>query len=62
MEFGSLDFWEEKYTNQPELYEWVQTWQTVKQYIGQYIKESDLILNLGCGNSGKTKINYFPSL
>ena len=61
MEFGTLEFWEDKYTKDPEAYEWVQTWDTVKDLLSPYLKTDSKILNSGCGNSRKPqKFNSNP--
>ena len=51
-DYSSLSYWENRYTNEHlEIFEWYQTYETLKEKIGEYIKPTDKILNVGCGNS-----------
>ena len=51
-DYSSLSYWENRYTNEHlEIFEWYQTYETLKEKIGEYIKPTDKILNAGCGTS-----------
>jgi len=51
-DYSSLSYWENRYTNEHlEIFEWYQTYETLKEKIGDYIKPTDKILNAGCGTS-----------
>ena len=51
-DYSSLDFWEKRYTNEHlEIFEWYQTYETLKEKIGEYFKTTDKVLNVGCGTS-----------
>lgn len=49
--YAKLEYWEERYKRDLEPFEWYQRWAGVKDILTQYLKTSDSILNLGCGNS-----------
>ena len=51
-DYSSLSYWENRYTNEHlEIFEWYQTYETLKEKIGDYIKTTDKVLNVGCGTS-----------
>ena len=51
-DYSSLSYWENRYTNEHlEIFEWYQTYETLKEKISDYIKPTDKILNAGCGTS-----------
>ena len=50
-EFGDNEYWEDRYRNKNEEYEWYQPWSTIRFYILPYLSQSKQILNVGCGNS-----------
>ena len=50
--YSSLSYWENRYTNEHlEIFEWYQTYETLKEKIGEYLKPTDKVLNVGCGTS-----------
>lgn len=53
MEFGESEYWETKYQEKNELYEWYQPWSSIKGDILPLLNQHHVseILNLGCGNS-----------
>ena len=51
-DYSSLSYWENRYTNEHlEIFEWYQTYETLKEKISDFIKPTDKILNVGCGTS-----------
>ena len=51
-DYSILSYWENRYSNEHlEIFEWYQTYETLKEKIGDYIKPTDKILNAGCGTS-----------
>jgi ubiquinone/menaquinone biosynthesis C-methylase UbiE len=49
---------DERYTKDPEPFDWYQRYSGIKEKLRSYIKESDHILQLGCGNSRMTEDMY----
>ena len=51
-DYSSLSFWEKRYTNEHlEIFEWYQTYESLREKIIEYIKPEHKILNVGCGTS-----------
>ena len=51
-DYSSLDFWEKRYTNEHlEIFEWYQTYESLREIIIEYIKPESKILNVGSGTS-----------
>ena len=51
-DYSSLAFWEKRYSNEHlEVFEWYQTFETLREKIIDYIKPEHKILNVGCGTS-----------
>ena len=51
-DYSSLAFWEKRYTNEHlEVFEWYQTFESLREKIIDYIKPEHKILNVGCGTS-----------
>ena len=51
-DYSSLSFWEKRYTNEHlEVFEWYQTFESLREKIMDYIKPEYKILNVGCGTS-----------
>ena len=51
-DYSSLDFWEKRYTNEHlEIFEWYQTYESLREIIIEYIKPESKILNIGSGTS-----------
>jgi len=49
--YGKSQYWDERYTKDPEPFDWYQRYSGIKDLISQYVKKSDNILQSGCGNS-----------
>jgi len=52
---GKLQYWDERYTKDPEPFDWYQRYSGLKDLIAQYVKKDDTILMAGCGNSRLTE-------
>ncbi len=51
-DYSSLAFWERRYTNEHlEIFEWYQTFESLREKIIEYIKPEYKILNVGSGTS-----------
>ena len=50
-QYGKLEYWEERYTRDPEPFDWYQRYSNLKDILIQYIKPTDNIIHIGCGNS-----------
>jgi len=54
-QYGKATYWDERYTKDPEPFDWYQRYSGVRDLINQYIKREDIILMAGCGNSRLTE-------
>lgn len=50
-QYGKADYWDERYTRDPEPFDWYQRWSGVRDIIVEYTKPAHSILNVGAGNS-----------
>ena len=50
-EYGQIEYWEERYTRDPEPFDWYQRYSGIKDIISENIRQESKILNVGCGNS-----------
>ena len=53
-EYGDKDYWEKRYlkdATEGKMFDWLQSFKSVAPHIEKYLKKSDRIINLGCGNS-----------
>ncbi|KAL4441978.1 hypothetical protein ABPG74_003729 [Tetrahymena malaccensis] len=50
-QYGKIDYWEERYTRDPEPFDWYQRFSGVKQFIVPHLVPESKILNIGAGNS-----------
>ena len=57
-QYGKVEFWQERYTKQPEPFDWYQVYSGIKDVITQHITKSDKILNVGAGNSRLSEEMY----
>jgi ubiquinone/menaquinone biosynthesis C-methylase UbiE len=57
-QYGKTSYWDERYTKDPEPFDWYQRYSGIKDLIAQYIKKSDNILMAGCGNSRLSEDMY----
>ena len=49
-QYGRTVYWDERYTKDPEPFDWYQRYAGVRDLINQYVKREDVILMAGCGN------------
>ena len=62
-DYSSLKYWEARYLNEHmEIYEWYQTYETLKEKIIDYIKPEDQILYVGCGTSKLAEDLYIDEI
>ncbi|CAE8581181.1 unnamed protein product [Polarella glacialis] len=57
-QYGKLDYWEERYTRDPEPFDWYQRWAGLKDTLLEYVQPSNTILMLGGGNSRLSEEMY----
>ena len=57
-QYGKTAYWDERYTKDPEPFDWYQRYSGIKDLIAQYVKKSDNILMAGCGNSRLSEDMY----
>ena len=50
-QYGKATYWDERYTKDPEPFDWYQRYSGVKDLIAQYVKKTDHILNSRHTNS-----------
>jgi ubiquinone/menaquinone biosynthesis C-methylase UbiE len=51
VQYGNSAYWDERYTNEPEAFDWYQGYSGIKDILAQYLKKSDNIMHAGAGNS-----------
>ena len=57
-QYGKPEYWENKYKDCTEKFDWYQRYSGVKDIVTQYISPSFQILNIGCGNSRMSEEMY----
>eukprot|EP00928_Gymnodinium_smaydae_P072785 TRINITY_DN56083_c0_g1_i1.p1 TRINITY_DN56083_c0_g1~~TRINITY_DN56083_c0_g1_i1.p1 ORF type:complete len:208 (+),score=50.63 TRINITY_DN56083_c0_g1_i1:94-717(+) len=57
-QYGKVEYWEERYTRDPEPFDWYQRWAGLKDTLLEYIRTNNAILMLGCGNSRLSEEMY----
>eukprot|EP01017_Pseudomicrothorax_dubius_P000311 TRINITY_DN0_c1537_g1_i1.p1 TRINITY_DN0_c1537_g1~~TRINITY_DN0_c1537_g1_i1.p1 ORF type:complete len:223 (+),score=60.38 TRINITY_DN0_c1537_g1_i1:46-714(+) len=57
-QYGRPEYWEKRYTNDPEPFDWYQRYSGVKDIVTQYITAESKILNVGAGNSRMSEEMY----
>mmetsp|Transcript_55385 Transcript_55385/g.108420 ORF Transcript_55385/g.108420 Transcript_55385/m.108420 type:complete len:223 (+) Transcript_55385:253-921(+) len=56
--YGKAEYWDERYTKDPEPFDWYQRWAGLKDTMMGVLQPSHRILNLGCGNSRLSEEMY----
>ena len=56
--YAKPEYWEGRYQKEPDPFDWYQQYQGIKDCLVQYIKPSNRILHIGCGNSRLTEEMY----
>eukprot|EP00948_MAST-09A_sp_MAST-9A-sp1_P002458 g2458.t1 len=57
-QYGKYQYWDERYTKDPEPFDWYQRYSGVKEIIADNVQKSANILNIGCGNSRLSEDMY----
>jgi len=57
-DFGSSEYWEKFFRKREDTFEWYGTFLELCGILAKYIKKTDLILHLGCGNSALSADMY----
>lgn len=50
-QYGKQEYWDERYTRDPEPFDWYQRWSGIRDVLTEYIKPTQNILVIGAGNS-----------
>ena len=50
-DYGSAEYWDDRYSLVPQLFDWYQTWDDLMAIIGGYFHGNEIVINVGCGNS-----------
>ena len=50
-QYGKASYWDDRYTKDPEPFDWYQRYDGVKDIISTYVKKEDQVLMSGAGNS-----------
>eukprot|EP00699_Malawimonas_sp_californiana_P001504 EC715670.1.p1 GENE.EC715670.1~~EC715670.1.p1 ORF type:complete len:203 (+),score=45.91 EC715670.1:45-653(+) len=50
-QYGKKEYWEERYSKDPEPFDWFQHYSGIRALVTQYVKPQHRILIPGCGNS-----------
>ncbi|KAG5192123.1 S-adenosyl-L-methionine-dependent methyltransferase [Tribonema minus] len=48
---GKVSYWDDRYTKDPEPFDWYQRYSGIKDLVAAQMKHEDNVLMLGCGNS-----------
>jgi len=56
--YSTKDYWEERYKKDTKTYDWFKEWEDLKEILTKYIKPTDKILMVGCGNSTLSERMY----
>jgi len=57
-QYGKSEYWEERYTRDPEPFDWYQRWAGLKDTLMEYVTPQNTILMLGAGNSRLSEEMY----
>lgn len=53
-QYGRAEYWEERYSRDPGLFDWYQRYFALRELVGANIPIEFRVLNVGSGNSSKT--------
>lgn len=51
--YASVDYWDERYENDPEPFDWYQRYDMFRIELLEHIRPDHKVLIVGCGNSCK---------
>jgi UDP-N-acetylmuramate-alanine ligase len=54
-EYWKEEYWDKYYEKRLEPFDWFQDYEDLEKFIKNNIQEDSVILNVGCGNSCKTR-------
>mmetsp|Transcript_14963 Transcript_14963/g.47710 ORF Transcript_14963/g.47710 Transcript_14963/m.47710 type:complete len:213 (+) Transcript_14963:14-652(+) len=57
-QYGKSVYWDERYTKDPEPFDWYQRYSGIKDILAQHVKKEDAILMVGAGNSRLSEEMY----
>ena len=57
-QYGKSDYWDERYTRDPEPFDWYQRYSGISELLNKYVKKDDNILLAGAGNSRLSEDMY----
>jgi SAM-dependent methyltransferase len=57
-QYGKPEYWEERYTRDPEPFDWYQRWAGLKDIFSEYIQQNHQMLVIGAGNSRLSEEMY----
>eukprot|EP00916_Digyalum_oweni_P000233 GHVL01000347.1.p1 GENE.GHVL01000347.1~~GHVL01000347.1.p1 ORF type:complete len:211 (+),score=24.52 GHVL01000347.1:63-695(+) len=57
-QYGKAQYWEDRYSKDPEPFDWYQRWAGLKECVTEYVKPNHKILMSGCGNSRLSEEMY----
>jgi len=49
--YGKTEYWDNRYTDDPEPFDWYQRYSGIAHFVHKYVKRDDAVLVAGCGNS-----------
>lgn len=58
--YGEAWYWDNRYTQDPSTFDWYQKYSSLAPLIRLYLPPHHPILVVGCGNSGKSNLSYYP--
>jgi ubiquinone/menaquinone biosynthesis C-methylase UbiE len=57
-QYGKPDYWDERYTRDPEQFDWYQRWAGLKDTFNQFVQPHHSVLMVGAGNSRLSEEMY----
>lgn len=57
-QYGKTSYWDERYTKDPEPFDWYQRYSGIAELLNKYVKKDDNILIAGAGNSRLSEDMY----
>merc|ERR1712166_1166567 len=57
-QYGQVTYWDERYTNDKEVFDWYQRYDGIKSLITRFVEPESRVLMVGCGNSRLSEEMY----